>query len=270
MRLLIECELRSETPFPMNHQHDLMALVYRLLECGDETYARFLHDQGYAAADGAKRVKLFCFSGLRCRKRRANGGTLWLGPGMLNWLVSSPIEAFLQYFATGLLSEGVVTVGSHRLPITQVQTLPAPGFSSGAARFTCLTPIVASIPRSVGEGGGTTYLRPRDGTAFSAAVRNNLLTKYGALCGKPPTDDRFEMRFDEGYLARDAHAGTKKITIKGIDVVGAQAPFAASGSAELLELMYPCGAGEKNSSGFGMVEVTPPCPPQAEGPEARY
>ncbi len=255
MRLLIECELRRETPFPMNHQHDLMALAYRLVACGDEEYASFLHNQGYAANEGGKRVKLFCFSGLRCRNRRAAGGTLWLGPGVVTWLVSSPVEAFLQYFATGLLSEGVVTVGEQRLPIAQVQTLPPPDFARGAARFTCLTPVVASIPRPEAEGGGTTYLRPRDGSAFSAAVRNNLLTKYGALCGRLPADDRFDLRFDTDYLARDAHGGTKKVTIKGIEVVGAQAPFAASGSAELLELMYACGAGEKNSAGFGMVEL---------------
>ncbi len=257
MRLLIECELRDGTAFPMNHQHLLMSLSYGLVAVGDEEYARFLHNEGYAASGEGKRVKLFCFSGLRCVRRRAEGETLWLGPGHLTWLVSSPVEAFLRNFATGLLSAGVMQVGAQELPIAQVRTLPAPDLSGGEARFTCLTPIVASLPRPAAEGGGTTYLRPRNGRAFSDAVRNNLLYKHRTLFGAPPTDDRFELIFDADYLARNAHGGTKKITIKGIDVVGAQAPFTACGSPELLSVMYSCGAGEKNSAGFGMVDLTP-------------
>jgi CRISPR-associated endoribonuclease Cas6 len=255
MRLLIECELRQETAFPMNHQHLLMSQVYGLVSTGDEEYARFLHDEGYAAGNAGKRVKLFCFSGLRCAKRRAAGETLWLGPGPLTWLVSSPVEAFLRHFATGLLAAGVMRVGERELPIAQVQALPAPDFRQETARFTCLTPIVASLPRSDAEGGGTAYLRPRDGRAFSDAVRNNLLYKHRTLYGALPQNERFELTFDAAYLARNPHGGTKKVTIKGIDVIGVQAPFTACGSPELLKLMYACGAGEKNSAGFGMVEL---------------
>jgi CRISPR-associated endoribonuclease Cas6 len=255
MRLRITCDVRRETAFPVNHQHHLMALSYGLVAVGDEEYARFLHNEGYAAGGEGKRVKLFCFSGLRCARRRSEGETLWLGPGAVTWLVSSPVEAFLRNFATGLLSAGLMRVGAQELPIAEVQTLPPPDLSRGAARFTCLTPIVASLPRPESEGGGPTYLRPRDGRAFSAAVRNNLLYKYRTLYGVPPQDDRFELTFDADYLARNPHGGTKKITIKGIEVIGAQAPFAADGSPELLALMVDCGAGEKNSAGFGMVDL---------------
>ena len=70
MRLSVTCNVARETAFPVNHQHHLMSLSYGLVAVGDEEYARFLHNEGYAASGEGKRVKLFCFSGLRCVKRR--------------------------------------------------------------------------------------------------------------------------------------------------------------------------------------------------------
>src|ERR1051326_7162693 len=116
MRLVVECELQRETAFPVNHQHLLTGLVYGLLACSDGEFARFLHDEGYAADTGPKRFKLFCFSGLRAGRRRVAGQTLWLGPGKAEWLLSSPQERFLTHFATGLLTSGEMQVGAVTLP----------------------------------------------------------------------------------------------------------------------------------------------------------
>lgn len=254
MRLRIECDLRRETPFAINHQDQLTGLIYRMLACSDGEYSRFLHDEGYLLEGGAKRFKLFCFSGLRCQRRRVGGGTLWLGPGPVQWLIGSPVEPFLRHFATGLLAAGELEVGAQRLNVTQAQSLPTPEFAAGRALFTCLTPIVAALPL---ENGGTRYLRPAEGTAFSGAVRNNLLHKYQALHGHAPTQEEscFEMTFDPDYLADPKHReGTKLITYKAIQIVGAQAPFTVIASPALLQLLYNCGAGEKNAGGFGMVE----------------
>lgn len=259
MRLRIECELRQSTPFPINHQHHLTATAYRMLQRADADYARFLHDDGYAPDEGPKRFKLFCFSGLRCKRRRVAGGTLWLGPGVVQWHVGSPVTPFLQNFATGLLAAGTLEVGAQPLSVISAQCLPDPDFHSGRAAFTCLTPIVAAVPRPQDEGGGTRYLRPCEGEAFSAAVRKNLLAKIRALRGTEPSADEacFEMTFDPDYLADPKHReGTKLITYKDVQIVGAQAPFTVVASPLLLETMWQCGAGEKNAGGFGMVELT--------------
>ena len=255
MRLVVECEVRREAPIPINHQHLLAGVAYRFLACSDGDYARFLHDEGYAVDGGPKRFKLFCFSGLRARRRRVAGNTLWVGPGTVQWIVGSAVGPFLQNFATGLLAAGELSLGTQTLPITQAQARPTPEFGSGSAAFTCLTPIVAGVAM---EGGGTRYLRPCEGQAFSAAVRGNLLRKYHALHGHAPdeAEAHFELTYDPDYLAAPRHReGTKLIRYKEINIVGAQAPFTASGSPALLKLMYDCGAGEKNAGGFGMVEV---------------
>lgn len=98
-------------------------------------------------------------------------------------------------------------------------------------------------------------LRPAEGEEFSEAIRRNLLRKYHRLHAAPPADARFNLAFDPAYLARDRNSGTKLITYKNIQVRGALAPFTATGSVELMQVMLDCGAGEKNAGGFGMVDV---------------
>jgi CRISPR-associated endoribonuclease Cas6 len=260
MRLLIHFQLDRQARLPIDHQEPLTGLVYRLLGESDPDYARFLHDEGYRLPNaegetGAKRFKLFVFSGLRIPKgrRRVDGSSLCVSPGEVTWLLASPRDDFLSHSATGLFAVGSrVQVGPVPLTITGIECLPEPDFTSPMP-FTCLSPIVASVRR---EDRSTQYLTPADGPQFSEAVRRNLLRKYELIHGSPPADDRLELVFDPAYLADTRHRrGTKLVTFKGIQVRGALAPFTLSGSRELMEVGWSCGLGEKNSVGFGMVEV---------------
>jgi CRISPR-associated endoribonuclease Cas6 len=151
-----------------------------------------------------------------------------------------------------LLTTGsVVSVGAARLRLEMVEALGTPVFGE-RERFTCLSPIVSAVPR---EDGKTYYLRPSD-AAFSDAVRANLLWKHRLLHGGPPEDDRLLLEFDAAYLADPKHReGTKLVTFKGIQIKGAFAPFMLTGSAALMQTAWDCGLGEKNSIGFGMIEM---------------
>ncbi len=256
MQLQVLAEIQEPTAVAINHHHLLTAIVYQFLGGSDTDFAQFLHDDGYGREGSSKRVKLFCFSSLRVPKsrRRIVGATLWLDPGTVEWRVASPNEPFLRHFAEGLLKAGSLTVGRQQMPIVQASILPDPDFSAGQAAFTCLTPVVASVQDSP---GGAHYLTPVDRAAFSVAIRGNLLRKWEALHGAPfaDADAAFEFDFDQEYIARATHGGTRLIDFKGIKVRGVQAPFRVKGSPDLIRLMYDCGAGEKNSAGFGMVQV---------------
>ena len=249
MRLRLCLDNPEGTRLPINYQEWLTATVYSLLAASDTAYARHLHDEGYLTEDG-RRFKLFTFSWLRGSRRTVEGDALRFAPGPVEWQIASPVEDFVRHLATGLLSAGVLRVGPALLPITQIETLPAPVFS-GTTAFTCLSPIVAALPL---PDGGTRYLRPSDDETFSEAVRRNLLRKHRLLHGADPADDRLVLTFDPAYLARTG-GGTKLITFKEIRIVGAFAPFTVSGSAELLRVGYETGFGEKNAAGFGMVNV---------------
>jgi CRISPR-associated endoribonuclease Cas6 len=277
MRLCVTLEVERNVVVPLNYQHQLSSAIYHFLETADADYAQFLHTEGYAPLQKDKggkisnekddryhpssfgshpfqerrRFKLFTFSQLWAARSRVGQGRLHVLPGPVTWWVSSPLEKFLREFATGLLSAGMLRVGSTILPIAQVETLPTPDFRE-TMRFKCLSPIVAAVAENTSEKRWTRYLRPKD-PAFSERVRANLLAKYSALHGTTPADDRLLLAFDTEYLAK--HKGTKLITFKEIQIVGAFAPFILTGSIELIRIGYECGLGEKNAAGFGMVEV---------------
>ncbi len=250
MRIRIQLDNPCGTTLPLNYQHHLTAAIYGLLAASDAGYARFLHETGYGPEESPKRFKLFVFSWLRGR-HRVEGNSLRFAPGPLVWQVASPVPDFLTHCATGLLAEAVLQVGPATFPIIEVQALPPPDFA-GTSHFTCLSPIVAALPL---PGGGTRYLTPNDGDAFSAAVRANLLRKHAVLHGGRPADDRFQLTFNPAYIER-SHGGSKLMTYKDIQIRAAFAPFCASGSAALLRVGYESGFGEKNAAGFGMVEAT--------------
>lgn len=253
MRIRVAVRLSRAVGLPINYQHLLTGVVYSFLEAADADYATFLHNDGYAqSGDPAdrKRFKLFVFSWLRGRAFRVRGGELEVGPGIAEWFVSSPVSEFLQDFAAGLFGAGALRVGRVELPIEVVETLPEPQLRSGDG-FICLSPIVVSVPDARDGKPGARYLRPGD-PDFGEYARRNLINKHLALTGEAPPDTSLEIEFSADYLAR--RAGTKLITYKGIQIVGAFCPFRLSGSTDLMRVAYQCGLGEKNAGGFGMVE----------------
>lgn len=257
MRLYIRFQLEETASVPIDHNYELLGLVYRLLGASDADYATFLHEEGYRdPSEGAKRSKLYTFSGLRAPagRRRLENGRLILRPGPIDWFLASPRNDFLTHSATGLLTVGsIVQVGSARLRLELVEALPQPAFTE-RMKFSCLSPIVAARPCPDGK---THYLRPND-PLFSEAIRANLIWKHRLLHGLPPEDDRLELQFDPAYLTDPRHrGGTKLVTFKNLQFVGAFAPFTLAGSLALIETAWNCGLGEKNSIGLGIIELKP-------------
>jgi len=94
-----------------------------------------------------------------------------------------------------------------------------------------------------------------DEPEFSELVRQNLIRKYEAIHARKPQDDSFTMEFDAEYIRKRGGRITRLIRYKEIDIRGILCPFHASGNPELMFVGYECGFGDKNSAGFGMVEV---------------
>ena len=251
MRLQISLVNRRAISIPVNYQEYLTAAIYAYVSSGDAAYGRFVHDDGYVV-DG-KAFKPFTHSWLRIspRNRRIEGDRLLISPGPIGWVVSSPLDDFLQPFASGLLQIGSLRVANETIEIEEISALGTPPLPE-TMRLKCLSPIVASTRRA---DGSTQFLRPADDpSAFSEAIRKNLIVKHRALTGSSPADDRLEFTFDAAYLTGHG-GGTKKATYKGTEIVGILAPITATGSNELLRLGYEAGFGTRGAQGFGCVEV---------------
>jgi CRISPR-associated endoribonuclease Cas6 len=253
----IRVHLRAPPPIviPLNYAHQLASLIYRVLNCSSSAYATFLHGQGYGAGD--RRFKLFSFSPLFGHPRQLVAGHLRMETTAVSWYITSPVEAFLRHVVQGILGIDRVEVGGLTFQIEQVETLPEPPFKA-EMRFTCLSPITMSV-RTAGQRWAQ-YLSPDD-SQFAAAIRANLERKYAlveALQGKATEalrDETFSLTFDPHYVARHGGRISKLIDYKGTKIRGYQAPLTVIGPPELIRIGYACGFGDKNSQGFGMVEV---------------
>ncbi len=248
----VQVHLTAEQPvrLPLNQNHFLAAAIYNTLGVRPD-FAQFLHDRGYVHEPSGRSFKLFVFGPLQCRRRRPLGEDIWLGPGPISWVISSPIPEFLTALAEGLLSRGEIVIRQTRLPIQAVEAEAEPQFSLQMT-FTCLSPIVVSRP---GEDGGYAHYCTHEDTDFSERVRANLIRKHELLYGAPPDDADFQLCFDADYIARRNGRVTKLIDIHGTKIRGVLAPFTVRGSIALTRIGYACGFGQHNSMGFGCVRV---------------
>ena len=250
MRIQILADVGDGLTLPINYNHLLTGVIYRFLAESNPEYASFLHNEGYGAEP--RRFKLFTFSQLMAERRRVMGTRIRFD-STLTWFVSSPVETFLSHFADTLLTEGRLTIGGHQLQVRDVTIPRTPRFQS-EMRFRCLSPIVMTTVRERDGKQSMHYCLPDD-PAFSELVRRNLIRKHEVIHNRPPSDDAFTLQFDGNYIARRQGRVTRLIDFKGIKIKGVLCPLRVSGSRALIQTGYECGFGDKNSAGFGMVEV---------------
>lgn len=250
MRVQIVADVGRGITLPINYNHLLVGVIYRFLTESNPEFADFLHDEGYQAAE--KRFKLFTFSQLMSERRRITGEQIQFR-STLTWAVSSPVVQFLTHFADTLLTEGKLSIGGHRLQVRDVTIPRAPRFRSEMF-FRCLSPIVMSAVREVDGNRRTHYCLPDD-PHLSDLIRKNLLGKHQAIHGHTPQDDTLTFQYDNAYIRRKEGRVTRLVDFRGIKIRGVLCPFRVTGSAALIRTGYECGFGDKNSAGFGMVEV---------------
>ena len=185
-------------------------------------------------------------------RRRITGATIHFG-STLTWYVSSPVERFLSHFADTLLTEGRLSIGQHELRVRDVTVPRIPRFQS-EMHFRCLSPIVMTTVREWDGKQAMHYCLPDD-PELSDLIRQNLIRKHEAIHGSVPHDDTLTFSFDEAYIRKRQGRVTRLADYKGIKIRGVLCPFNVSGSVALIQTGYECGFGDKNSAGFGMVEV---------------
>jgi len=251
---------------PINYQYPLSAAIYNILNQASPDYADFLHKKGYLSPTG-KPMKLFTFSRIWCPNIQRKGVTLNIGlRSTCTFQIASPmLEDFVNNFVIGLFQQQEIEIGGPhavgRFMITQVETLAEPEFKP-EMKFRCLSSIVASAKHEHKGKKTIYYIRPGD-PQLNDAIRKNLIQKYNTIYQHPPGNDQLNFVLDEKYIQRKGGYNkiSKLITIKEGDeleqtrVKSFICPFTLKGSTELMQVAYDCGVGEKNSMGFGMIEV---------------
>ncbi|MGB9773830.1 MAG: CRISPR-associated endoribonuclease Cas6 [Bacteroidota bacterium] len=255
---------RAACSIPLNYHYYLSSIVYNWIEQSSPAYSEFLHKSGFSPDGLVRRFKHFCFSQLMVAYREIDKEQrrLRILSPVVRWYISMPIDETLQHIVIGIFEkqEFYIDREYNRFIVERVETLPEPQWER-RMKFRMLSPVSVSVPEERNGRLMAHYLRADD-PRLSEALRKNIINKYRSIYNGELHDTEFNCELDEEYIA--ARGGperiSKLITIKEgksdeTKIRGFLCPLTIEGNPDLIKLAYESGLGEKNSLGFGMIEV---------------
>jgi len=236
---------------PMDYQYYLSAWIYKVIGKADHVFADFLHTEGYS--DGRKRFKLFNYSPLDFGKP-----VLWKEKSLfeiktdhLTLNVSFQLSDAAEKFIIGLFNNQEAYIGDQfnglDLTVVQVERLADPEINE-TMDYRAISPVVIS---RLNEGERyAQYLSPEDAT-YADLLRNHFLNKYQTVPGANPLPEAFGFDFSLKGSPKSKLITLKPYTPQQSKVRGFVCDFELTAPVEIHRLLLACGAGEKNSMGFG-------------------
>lgn len=254
---------KDEYKIPINYQYPLSSVFYRIFSYGSPEFATWLHDNGYINHRG-KPLKLFNFSKIFFSQYKVEGNSI-LASGPIKVIFSSPLgDSIVPAFINGILNTRSITIANNtygaKFKIHNVIKIPEPYFIPDM-KFIALNPIVVSIIRESDDGKKAIHFFRPDDEDLIYQLKKNLLGKY-LLIHREKYEGLIHIKLDSEYINKVGGYKkiTKLITIKEgtaeeIKVKGFVCPIEISANAKMQKIVYDCGLGERNSMGFGMVDV---------------
>ena len=256
-QLKLSIENRNKTLLPINYQYELSSAIYKIFHSGNEEFSNFLHSKGFT--DENKQFKLFTFSNLYIPKFKRTSDRLQILSTGVSFIISLyPIETF-EPFITGIFKNQKIEIGdkktSVQFSISNIEKLQEPNFESPMS-FKTLSPI--NVSYQAANKKHAHYLHPED-SRFEELLINNLKNKYIAyqnFINEPISlSDNFDYELKVGKNIRSKLITIKKGSPHETKLKGYDFSFTLKAPKELLKIGYYAGFGEKNSMGFGCVEV---------------
>ncbi|MHC1635858.1 MAG: CRISPR-associated endoribonuclease Cas6 [Candidatus Methanospirareceae archaeon] len=247
MRILIRLIARKRQSYEMVYHHKLQGFIYGLLR--DEFSG--LHDK--------KGYKFFCFSNIFPIKDMEEGEGF-------NLLVSSPSKEIISSLADALGAyEGrTINIGEMLFEVAGFKKVGV-GIRGRSLRVLSATPIIIRIPErnydkyKIPEGerkARYVYWRPKYSfEAFVKQLNDNLIKKFNDFYGT----NIGEYQLFEQFIFRRVTATKVVIGGREYTMVGSMWEFVWSYmdkmQRRIIEFGLDTGFGERNSLGFGFVNV---------------
>jgi CRISPR-associated endoribonuclease Cas6 len=222
---------------PYNYNHILSAIIYRKI--ADLDLASKLHF--------SKDFKFFTFSQIYVPEFKLTRKGVISRDGKLEFYISSPNDELIKSLVEGHLENTEVNFKGDNLLVEQIELLKRPVFKE-SMKMRTMSPVMARIKREVNGKLKIWDLGPGD-ERFYESVQKNLINKYVKFYGDFDGDRWLRLRPDMKSAKR------RRIDIKGNFHRAFMMNFEIEADQRLLEFAYDCGIGEKNSMGFGMVDL---------------
>lgn len=246
MRVLVKLESAKAQPYQMDYHYHLQGFIYGLLR---NSKFESVHDkEGY---------KFFCFSNILPAYDLEQGDIRHL-------LISSPDRDLIRHISSRLhekkRSGEKVSIGNMEFDVKKVETLQI----SLKVPFTLITgtPIVVRVPREKYEKLNVKTRYPYEYLywrqehpleMFVEQLEDNLRKKYEEFTGLDAGNESIIQRFmfRKQVSTRVLMKGLQQIVIGSIWEFW----FGDDAHKELLEFGIDCGFGERNSLGFGFMNL---------------
>lgn len=243
MRFKIEFESVDGESFlvPYNYNHIIASVIY-------ESIFRFdpnsnLHD--------STSFKYFTFSQLLFSKFKTIKSGIIAKDGKFSLQISSPNNDLLKQIMQGFLKEPIIGLMDIKLKITDIKIVNNPTFTE-KMEFKTLSPIIANSRRKIDGINKEWDLAPSE-SEFYLFVEKNLVKKYNMYYGTDYDVNLIKISSNLRNVKR------KRIAFKQGESkqhhIGYLMDVVLEGDPNVIKFAYDCGLSNKNSMGFGMLEL---------------
>lgn len=180
MRFLLQLITKqSNQRLTFNYHYPLGAAKYKIIERAHETYAHFLHEQGYK--HGGKSFKFFTFSDLQTPFTR-EADKMVMATNTAHLTIGFEVPDAAENFIKGLFMNQQIDIADSSnkasFIVEQVNSTTKQVFTNNKIlTFQPMSPLV--VGRS-NERGNDDYVSPEE-PDFSLLFNTNLISKYGVL-----------------------------------------------------------------------------------------
>jgi len=250
MRILLSFVGKRDIRLPIGYNSFIQALLYHKIS---KLSAKWLHDVGYSA--GHRNFKLFTFSSFLESGRFDDESKTLTFPTKISFLLSSPMNWFLEQITSNLIKEQFVQLGYNKLMMQGINIIPEAEIATTVVKVKALTPITIHSTEKNGDGDTRTYFYSPFEKEFNERINKNLRTKWEALYkDKCYSNIKITPLFENGKDNEKCIYFGSKIE-KRTFVKGWVGNFLLEGDINLIQLAYQAGIGARNSQGFGMLDI---------------
>ena len=231
MQIVLTFKVNHPIAFPYNYNYQVQsAILQKLREVGASD---FFHDTGFSSDDG-KIFKGFVFGKLSGEHSHINGHMVFSDTVSLE--VRSPVFEFCDALQRSFELSPKIHLFDSELKICGA-SLNNYHINSNSAVFFADSPVVVRV--------NSKCLSPDD-ESFVTSLKKNFHDKYSIM-----------RKATAGEIEISPLGNHKKIVTKykGIILETYTGKYRIEGNSDSLEFLYNAGLGEKNSQGFGMLNV---------------
>lgn len=248
MRVTLELESKfshhNTLVLPYHHVDWIQAAIYNSMQ---QNVAQAVHDMGFPVDN--RPLRLFAFSRIQGRFRVSKETIAFTFPVRL--VIASPLKLLIQQFVNALVTATEFHIGPETCRLASV-SVDDMDIETSHIRVRTLSPITVHSTMTKPDGRRyTVYYHPKE-REYEEQVLQNLLRKYIAVTGAPFLIDKASPSF---RLRLKNEAKLHIVQYKSTIIKGYSGIFDIEGPPALLQMGWDAGFGDRNSQGFGLVEM---------------